>query len=149
MADDSLLPDAVPGNDAPRRRGAVAVVLRRDRFLVIRRSAHVVAPGALCFPGGAIEPGENEEQALVREFQEELGRAVRPVRRVWQSTTPWRIELAWWLAELPEHAEPQANPAEVESVHWLTREEMLAHAQLLESNRQFLAALAAGQIVLD
>ena len=36
----------------------------------------------------------------MREFQEELGAAIRPVRRVWTSITRWQVELAWWLGEL-------------------------------------------------
>jgi 8-oxo-dGTP diphosphatase len=136
-------------SDAIHRRGAVAVVVRDARFLVIRRSAHVVAPGAFCFPGGGIEADESEEQALVREFREELGAAIRPVRRVWKSITRWQTELAWWLGELERATELLLNPAEVESVHWLTREEMLHHPNLLDSNRDFLRALAAGEIVLD
>jgi 8-oxo-dGTP pyrophosphatase MutT (NUDIX family) len=106
MDQGSIEPFSMAGNltqqssDPIRRRGAVAVVIRDARFLVIRRSAQVVAPGALCFPGGGIEPGESEEQALVREFQEELGAVIRPVRRIWASVTRWRVELAWWLGEL-------------------------------------------------
>ena len=133
----------------PGRRGAVAVVLRAERFLVIRRSRHVVAPGAFCFPGGGIEPGESEPQAIEREFLEELGAPIRPVRRVWQSATPWHVELAWWLVQLDPAAALVPNPAEVESIHWLSRDEMAAEANMLASNRQFLAALAAGHIVLD
>lgn len=135
-------------HETPRRRGAVAVVVREEKFLVICRSHLVVAPGAFCFPGGGIEPGESEEQALVREFQEELGAVIRPLRRIWQSTTRWQVELAWWLGEVPPDAVLAANPAEVAGVHWLSPAEMLAEARLLESNRGFLAALAAGEIKL-
>src|ERR1700730_11168438 len=99
--------------DPIRRRGAVAVVTRDARFLVIRRSANVVAPGAFCFPGGGIEANESEEQALVREFREELGAAIRPMRRVWKSITRWQTELAWWLGELEPAADLLINPAEV------------------------------------
>lgn len=135
--------------EVPARRGAVAVVVREGRFLVIERSALVVAPGAFCFPGGGIEGAESERDALVREFQEELGAAIEPVRCVWRSTTRWRVELAWWLGHLHPAAELLANPAEVAAVHWLSPEEMLAHGALLESNRAFLAAVASGEICLD
>jgi 8-oxo-dGTP diphosphatase len=131
------------------RHGAVAVVLREARFLVIRRSAAVVAPGAYCFPGGGIEAGETEEQALVREFREELGATIVPVRRVWRSTTRWNVELAWWLGDLAVDGTLQLNPAEVDSVHWLASDEMLALAELLDSNREFLRALAEGEIELE
>src|SRR5689334_13980746 len=117
----------------PKRRGVVAVVVRDGRLLVIRRSQLVVAPGAFCFPGG-IEAGESEEQALVREIQEELNAAVRPLRRIWQSETPWSVELAWWLAEFEMNAEPIPAPAEVESIHWHTPTEMTELPGLLESN---------------
>jgi 8-oxo-dGTP pyrophosphatase MutT (NUDIX family) len=127
--------------DWVRRRGAVAVIERQGALLVIRRSQTVVAPGAFCFPGGGIEAGESEPQALVRELQEELQVVVRPVRRLWSSVTPWRVELAWWQAELAADAVPVPAPAEVESVHWHTPGEIAGLPGLLESNLQFLAAL--------
>ena len=101
----------------PNRRGVVAVVVRQRRFLVIRRSAEVIAPGAFCFPGGGIEGAESEAEALEREFHEELAARIRPLRCIWRSTTRWHVELAWWLGELDESAELVPNPAEVESVH--------------------------------
>jgi len=130
------------------RQGVVAVVMREGRFLVIRRAASVVAPGAYCFPGGGIEAGETEEQSLVREFREELGATIVPMRRVWRSTTRWKVELAWWLGEVAADGALELNPAEVASVHWLAPHEMLALAELLESNREFLRALADCEIVL-
>lgn len=134
--------------DAPRRRGVVAVVLRGEQFLVIRRSAEVIAPGAYCFPGGGIEGAETEPEALKREFQEELGAAVHPIRCVWRSSTPWLVELAWWLAEIDAGAVLVPNPAEVASVHWLSAPQMLALAELLDSNRTFLDALECGKLRL-
>src|SRR5215470_12967453 len=102
------------------RRGVVAVVTRGERFLVIRRSQHVRAPGMHCFPGGAIEPEEAEDVALLRELREELAVEARPLRLLWRSVTPWNVALAWWLAEIDAAAEPIANPLEVESFAWLT-----------------------------
>lgn len=134
---------------ARNRRGAVAVIREEQRVLVIRRSQQVVAPGAYCFPGGAIEPGESEEVALVRELREELNVDVLPVRKIWQSVTPWQVELAWWLARLAPGSLPRAAPAEVESFHWHTLAEMAALPELLESNRQFLAAVERGEISFE
>ena len=79
---------------------------------------------------------------------EEIGVAVRPLRRLWQCRTAWNVELAWWLAQLPEGAEPEPNPAEVASIHWFTPEEMAAQPALLPSNREFLDLVLAGQISL-
>jgi 8-oxo-dGTP diphosphatase len=136
-------------SDPPKRRGVVAVIVRDERLLVIRRSQMVVAPGAFCFPGGGIEADESEEQALVREIREELNVAIRPLRRIWQSETPWRVELAWWLAEFETTVEPVPAPAEVESIHWYTPAEMALLPELLESNRHFLEAIARGKIPIE
>ncbi len=136
-----------PAAPMAAKRGVVGVIVEHGRLLVIRRAQEVVAPGKLCFPGGAIEPGETETEALVRELREELGIAVRPVRRLWESTTPRGVTLAWWLAERNGQL-CVPNPHEVESVEWLSPAELLRQADLLESNRQFLAAVAAGQVAL-
>ena len=120
------------------QRGVVAVICRGERLLVIRRSQHVKAPGAFCFPGGAVEGGETESEALCREMREELGCDVVPLERLWRSVTAWQVDLSWWLTELPREAVLRPDPAEVESIHWLTVEELRELPQLLSSNREFL-----------
>jgi 8-oxo-dGTP diphosphatase len=137
---------AIP--DDPGRRGVVGVVVRDGRMLVIRRSRSVVAPLVYCFPGGGIEGDESEEEALVREFLEELGVAVQPVRRLWQCVTAWKVELAWWLAEMAPGATPTPNPREVESIHWYTPKEMARLPDLLESNRAFLEFVQESHVLL-
>lgn len=132
----------------PRTRGAVAVIVRDGRLLVIERSQHVRAPGMFCFPGGAVEQGESEEAAIRRELWEELAVEVRPVARLWQSVTPWGVELGWWEAQLDPVAEPRPHEAEVASFHWLTAAELRAQPKLLESNHHFLDALARGDFSL-
>jgi len=131
---------------APGQRGVVGVVVRRGRLLLIRRSSHVIAPLTYCFPGGGIHPGESEPDALIREFREELNVAVDPLCQIWQSVTPWKVHLSWWSAELPDDAQPVPNPAEVQSVHWLTPAEMAALPDSLPSNMEFLEAIRRGQI---
>jgi 8-oxo-dGTP diphosphatase len=139
MIDDAAQSPAI------RKRGVVAVIVRQDRFLVIRRSQHVRAPGMYCFPGGGIEPGETEEQALVRELIEELAVAGRPIRRLTENVTSWQVHLAWWLTEIDAAAEPLAQPHEVESFHWLTAAEIRQLPNLLASNVEFLDAWTAGK----
>ena len=134
--------------DPSRRRGVVGVIFREDRLLVIRRSLTVVAPGLLCLPGGGIEEGETESEALVREMQEELAIKVTPKRLCWRSTTSWNTKLAWWIAELDPMVTPVANPDEVAEVHWLRREEILEAEDMLPSLPKFLDAWERGEIDL-
>ena len=127
------LVDSIP--DDPGRRGAVAICVRDRRMLVIRRAPSVVAPLVYCFPGGGIEDDESEEEALVREIREEIGVTVRPLRRLWQCVTAWKVELAWWLAALDATAQPVANPAEVGVI----QREVLAQDRLVDVGWQTLS----------
>ncbi len=132
----------VPDPERPAaREGVVVVVWRGGRYLLIRRAPGVAAPGAWCFVGGALEPGETQKQAVRREFREEVGGSVEPIRKVWEYT--WedgRLRLHWWLAEL--HPVPLvSNPNEVSEIRWCTPAEAIALPGLLYSNRAFLAAV--------
>lgn len=57
---------------------AIAVVLRGERLLLVRRS-HRPDAGRWGFPGGKIEPGETVIAAALRELDEETGVAAEPV----------------------------------------------------------------------
>ena len=131
-----------------RRHGVIALIRRGRRWLVIRRSECVEAPGACCFAGGGVETGETEREALCREVAEELGVTGRPVRRVWESTTTWGIRLSWWLVAVPRAARIVPDPREVAEVHWLTLEQVRLLPDLLTSNRAFLEAWQAGAFSL-
>jgi len=129
--------------------GVVVVVRRDGRYLMIRRAPCVIVPGAWCFVGGAVEQGESQEQAVVREFQEEVNGQVRPLRRVWEYTRPdGMLRLYWWLADLlDDRLEP--NPAEVAEIRWCTPDEIDDLPHVLESNRTFLASIGRRLIHAD
>lgn len=51
----------------------VAAIIERDgKFLGCRRAAGKSLAGMWEFPGGKVEPGESDAEALVREIEEEL-----------------------------------------------------------------------------
>ena len=121
-----------------QREGVVAVIQQNDCFLVIRRSAYVVAPRKLCFPGGGIEAGESQPVALCRELMEELAVEIIPGEKLWESVGRSNTRVYWWSAVITGNASPRANPKEVESIFWMTRQELLEQEDLLPGNRDFL-----------
>lgn len=122
--------------------GVVVACRRADgRWLLIRRSATVRRPLRVCFPGGWIDPGENQAAAVVREMREELDVEVVPVRCVWRHVFGEPPRVLWgWLAELTSSAALPA-PAEVHEVFWLTSNEAVQHPDVLPYTDAFLAAL--------
>ncbi len=66
----------------------VAGVLNRAGRVLLQRTPD--DPG-YAFPGGHVRFGETSEQALVREFQEEVGTEVKPTRLLWigEIFFPW------------------------------------------------------------
>lgn len=58
-------------------RVVAGVVKVNNKFLVARRSYHKSFGGKWEFPGGKIEEGETSENALIREFKEELSVQIR------------------------------------------------------------------------
>ena len=80
-----------------------AAIFDGDRLLAARRREPPELAGGWELPGGKVDPGETDEQALVRECHEELGVVIRLLARVggdWPmgSTATLRV----WTAEVVE-----------------------------------------------
>src|SRR5271156_112954 len=73
----ALILNRVPDSVIP----CVGAVIKdgQDRLLLIKRG-HEPGAGLWSLPGGRIEPGETDAEALVREMREETGLAVKPGR---------------------------------------------------------------------
>lgn len=137
----------IPGRENPaRKRGVVAVARRDGLFLAIRRGRAVRAGGRICFPGGHIEAGEEEHEAVVRECHEELSAQVVAQACVWRSVTAWGTSLAWWTVAFSAETELVPDPIEVDEIFWRSVEELLAEPDLLEGNREFLQAVLRGEL---
>ncbi|RYM34193.1 (deoxy)nucleoside triphosphate pyrophosphohydrolase [Brumimicrobium glaciale] len=59
-----------------------AVILRDKKMLIAQRSEKMKLPLKWEFPGGKLEEGESEEQAIVREIKEELNIEILPVKKI-------------------------------------------------------------------
>lgn len=70
--------DREPGRDYRDRPAAFGIVEQEGRIALVRveKPGH---PAWLDLPGGALDPGETAEQAVVREFGEEAGLKVAPL----------------------------------------------------------------------
>jgi 8-oxo-dGTP diphosphatase len=131
------------GDEAPRHiRVAAAVVWRDGRVLMTRRPPGGPLGLKWEFPGGKLEPGEEPEQALVRELREELGVAAVTQGTLAVETHEYdhglSVELHFVLCEL-ESLEFEPSP-EVHEVRW-NRPSEVDPAEVLDADRGFLAVL--------
>lgn len=103
---------------------------RGTRLLLVRADYQ----RAFYLPGGKIDPGETEQDALHREVAEEIGVGLRDAPRflgsyrapaVGQGAGVW-VELSCYAAELDSVPAPAAEIAELA---WLTRTEYVATAE--------------------
>ena len=120
--------------------GVVVVIRRKQRVLIIRRSAQVPFPDYWSSVSGKIEPGERPEEAVVREVHEELGIAVRPLAEVWEcASSDGSYWLRWWLAEPLDcgEVELKLDPREVADARWLRPAELRTLPKVFEADLHF------------
>ena len=65
--------ERVPGRTYEDRQAAFGVLVRDGLLAVAAIDVYQGQPRCLDLPGGGIDPGETETQALIREFGEEVG----------------------------------------------------------------------------
>ncbi|GAA3577514.1 NUDIX domain-containing protein [Nonomuraea rosea] len=107
---------------------AAVIVAEGRRVLAAQRAEPPALAGGWEFPGGKVDPGESEEEALVRECREELGVEVAVGLRVggdWPLSEGyvlrvWMCSLAAGVPEAREHlALRWLGPGEYYEVEWL------------------------------
>jgi 8-oxo-dGTP pyrophosphatase MutT (NUDIX family) len=139
------------------QEAVVAVLRHRDRILIVKRGPLVVLPGYWTPLSGRVEPGETQEDALVREVSEEVGLQVAPRAKVWECPTDdGDFLLHWWTVDLepPPIETPQLeslqlrsgqlgpqqlvlDPAEVSDARWVTPAEFLQMSPTFAGDREF------------
>lgn len=131
-----------PIHDDGRVHGVIVGCRRRDgRWLHIRRGPKVVAPGKVCLPGGAVEIGESQQEAGIRELREELGADIQMDACVWHHAYDDKQLTLWcWLGRLLSD-ELRPDPREVAETMWLSVQEARGRSDTLPHHDQIITAL--------
>jgi 8-oxo-dGTP diphosphatase len=66
----------------PKIRVVGAMIERDGKYLITQRPPHATLPLLWEFPGGKVEPGETDPEALARELREEMAISVQVGERV-------------------------------------------------------------------
>ena len=100
-----------------------AAVVRDGMVLAAQRADPPELRGLWEFPGGKVEPGESEQDALVRECREELGCELAVGEFLGETgILDGRAVLRVWLASV---ADGEPEPVEHLAVRWLAADDLL------------------------
>lgn len=135
--------------DKPHRRVVAALIWDDEgKILVQQRPEGVKLALQWEFPGGKVEEGEGDVDALRRECSEELGVKVRVGLKAYQVDHTYehlRVTLVIYHArmETNENRVPEARAAQ--ELRWV-KPEGLEELPFLEADVEIIRALAVGQV---
>ncbi len=156
-----------PGVQPVTPRFAATLVLVREgtdeglEVWLMRRSGGMKFAGVWAFPGGKVEPVDEQQPdpllaCVLRECREETGldlAASRPIpwaRWITPDTSPYRFDTWFFVLPVPDGLEPQNTSSEADLVDWQSPEAVLAEDRaaadgavtLLPPTRSVLTELA-------
>jgi 8-oxo-dGTP diphosphatase len=104
-------------------RVVAAVIERNGRYLITQRRPSAVLPLMWEFPGGRVEPGESDADALRREVKHRLGVEVEPGQLISFVSHPYEhyvVDLYLYECRLREGQPTELN---VNAFQWVTSAE--------------------------
>ena len=130
---------------APSARASIVVVAaalfdRDGRVLIAQRPRGKPLAGRWEFPGGKVDAGESERQALAQLTREELGievLAARPFMRLTHAYAERDVALSLWIVERFS-GEPRSLDAQ--ALKWVAPGR-LGSEDILEADQPFIEAL--------
>ncbi len=106
-------------------RVVAAVIEHEGRYLITQRKATAVLPLLWEFPGGRIEPGETEKDALAREVRERITAEVEVADKLGEhhhTYSHYDVHLTMYTCHLIDGSIP--NPTGVNDLRWVTSLEL-------------------------
>src|SRR5260221_14419616 len=119
-------PSIMPAMGKEVIRVVAAVIEHDGRYLITQRNANAVLPHLWEFPGGRVEPDEEEAAALLREVRGRIGVEVIVGNKLGEHLheyTTYQVQLTMYSCKLPAEARPY--PAAVADLRWVTSREFL------------------------
>ncbi len=108
----------------PRIRVVAAVISTKEKYLITQRRSTAVLSGLWEFPGGRVETGESDEDALKRELLERLGATIEVGKAIAKRTHQYEgysVDLVLYEATFPQ--EPELKKLRVADFRWVKSDE--------------------------
>ncbi len=121
----------------PDKRSVAGIAIKDGTVFIAKRLPGGDLGGKWEFPGGKLESGENDEQALMREYREEFNIAITVGDSIAETHFTHKganYQLAAHRIELPENG---LSLIEHSAVQWVSAESLI-RADLADSDRMLL-----------
>ncbi|HVH89125.1 MAG TPA: (deoxy)nucleoside triphosphate pyrophosphohydrolase [Terriglobales bacterium] len=126
-----------------------ALIVRGQELLICQRAQDQPMPLKWEFPGGKVEPGEEEAAALYRELQEELGISATIEEKVTSIQHHYRkggaVELHFYRVQ---DYEGELENRIFEQIRWVDRRD-LPRFDFLDADRSLIRQLAKGKLLAN
>lgn len=134
---------------SPVKQVVAALILRGNNLLICQRAKEQPMALKWEFPGGKIEPGEEEPAALRRELEEELGISATIGEKVVSVEHHYKkggaVELHFYRVR---HYEGEMENRIFEQIRWVDRHE-LPRFDFLDADREIVRQIAKGKLLRD